>query len=457
MTSQIRRISVDWIGPLMVAIVGVAVVLLNHESPLTAVVLVGAFLAFIALHLVRRDALPVLALWAFITLPLAFSSLGGPLSFYFTPAVLILFVWSYRTLVFGGRRVSLPRGYVAAFFTGLLVLCVGALLGVSPIQSFAWLFVYLVVFGLSPMAASVDGAVNIRALEKSILLAGILVGVVAMAEFLFGVNPWNMMYSQSSQNRVWSVFRAKSSLGHPLQVSLVASSIFGMAIFYFQRYRLLATCALVATTTTVVLTASLTGVIAMISAAGAGIAVVLFSRGRRRIGGAVISSLIGALLLSFVLSGSLLEDRNESGGQGSWNYRAQLFELIVPLFQRAPILGGGAGTSSQVFSALGVGLPLENSALQLLVSTGVSGVTVLLSIVWAAVRAARSGRPEVVAGIVAVVVSLVGFNGLDATPGVLAFLGAMIVLAWSPPYGSNQLAAPSQARSRHSTREVVSR
>lgn len=395
------------------------------------VALVGILLLGVILHLLPIRILPAVALWSYIALPLAFTPLGGPLAYYFTPAVIVLAIWSFRAMSLQGSRKSGSRMYIVIFVMGAVALLVGAATGVNPVQSFSWLAVYVVTFGLVVPAALKEGAIDIRALERALLWAGILLGSVAVGEYVLGANPWNLIYSDETVAREWSVFRARSTMGHPLQLALAASGIFGAALVLLRRHRALAIAALILSALAVMLSASLTGVVAM----GAALAATTLRRtqageSRRRGAVAVSTVVIGCALLVVTLSSDLLETRSAAEGSGSWGYRAVLLDMTVPLFLERPFFGSGAGTSSVIFEQVGIGLPLENSALQLLLSTGLSGLAVLISLAWASARAIRYGSSVALTGIAAVVVSLVGFNGLDATPGVLAFLGIFVVMAW---------------------------
>lgn len=81
----------------------------------------------------------------------------------------------------------------------------------------------------------------------------------------------------------------------------------------------------------------------------------------------------------------------------------------------------------------GIDLPVENSAVQLLVSVGAVGCAlVALALITALVRTVRLQRWELFAALPAYLVSALSFNAWDSNPSSLLPLGLLLFLTWLP-------------------------
>ncbi|MDW5615071.1 O-antigen ligase family protein [Mycolicibacterium sp. D5.8-2] len=401
------------------------------------------------------SALPATALWLLVLLPLNFTGMPQVASSYVTPAVLVIAIWMVRVAL-GNRMLPLLRVRIRGWsiiLPLLALLIVSALLNTGhantaihfissdPGRTPAW----IAVFTICVLAPSVLGQISREdlwpTLQTSFAGIGLFLGVVAAVDFLFHFNPWSAVLNFEVREATWSVFRAKTSLGHPLLTATVASVALVVCVFPAGgiRRRLLwvgAFGALIA----LILSASRGGVVAVGFATFLG---VFASRpsGKQSLShgrGRLVSLIAAATILAIIAFSPLLTRRTGSSeGMDSGTYRINVFVDAIKLILERPMLGFGPGTSNTIFAEHYAGIDrvarLENSALQLLVSVGIpASLLCLLGLGLLIAIAIKRGRAGVVAGIAAFGVSLTGYNALEAIPAILALVAPLLFCAVMP-------------------------
>jgi hypothetical protein len=402
----------------------------------------AALLFLIIAFATKRRFLPVLAMWAFVLLPVGYTALPSVVGRHLTPALLLILIWELRVITRRGRE----RGAHGIFDAGVVVL-LGALvlssfLGESALSSLLWVTVFAVTTVLAARAAIISDVtdLDIGALQRHLLYIGAFIGVVALVELLFQFNPWELIYTELYRDRSWSVARAKASFGHPLVLSLVASAIVASGVAFTVRRPLLLALGMGGAVLGLILSVSRTGLVA--TALGVMIAVVSQSiagaRGARW--RAIVALLLGSGVVILAWNSDLLQDRQSSAdGTGSSTYRDAIFERAVRLIESGGFTGYGPGRSIDVYTQNYPGLILENSALQLVISLGAISILVLLAIILSGIASLRRSRAWAPAGLAAVCVSLSGFNALDGNPAILVVAVPFIVACWAPREDAQQI------------------
>ena len=264
------------------------------------------------------------------------------------------------------------------------------------------------------------------------------------------------MFRTAVNEQAFSFVRTKTSLGHPLITSTVASVALVVSVFPAGRsrewpYRICAVGALAA----VVLSVSRGGLIALICAVTVGMVALLAGerqsggRGRRRLA----SVLLAAAFLASIAGSPLLAERLQStGAQKSADYRFTMLENTGAIVAESPFLGVGPGASDVVYTDL-YGWGMESSALQLVVSVGVPAfVLFVLGLGGIVVVAMRRSRAGASAGIVAFFVAITGFNAINSNPALLALVAPLVFCAVVPllPSKADSDEPPLGGRVRHS-------
>jgi hypothetical protein len=380
--------------------------------------------------------LPGSALVLFLALPTAYLPLPLLLSRFFTPSVIVFAVWAIRVLV--TRRNAQPTafgkwwGRVALGLTCWLLL--GSLTSLSTQRSIAW----VIVFGFTVLAAGAaaiaSGDETRQSFERAWLWSALVFGALGCME---GVTHWNPLASHYEIDGIvitqhWSVYRIETTLGHPLMNALVFATLAaGAGMIALTRPRPLSVAAALCSAGAVTFTASRAGALALVLGIGVGVVCVFFSRTTRPAWR--IAAVLGLVLAAVgVWSSPVLRHREASKeGQVSSADRYGLTDAAWRIVQHDSYAGSGPGTSQRRLEQdEPKTLVLENSPLQLLVSTGVPGALALATLLAGATRTAiRRRRWEGAAALVAAVVVSSGFNGWDQVPVTLVMLGAAIVLA----------------------------
>lgn len=433
--------SIWWASAILVLLGAVAVY--GFVASSGPAVLASTVCAVILMFLVPRNALPAAALWLLVLLPVGYMYIPKVLGQYFAPSVLVIGIWMLR-LAFAHRMIPLLRMPLRGWLISgpFLFLFFASALGSKLLpQSLGW----GVVFTVCVIAPSVLGQICLDdvwpTVRRTFAGIGLFLGVLAASDFVFHFNPWTQFYRYEFLVRagVFSTFRAFTSLGHPLVTSLVASVALVICVFPTgAAKRWFYWLGAIGATTALILSVSRSGVFAV------GLAVIIgvlsgLVRSRQRSGD--MQGRLGVVLITTAISAAvawspLLRRRNESAESvGSANYRSASVDKAMVLIGERPVLGFGPGTSPWVFGDRFRG-PLENSALQLIVSLGIPAFLMLtLGICIIIAVAMRRTRAGAAAGIVAFSVSVVGCNAIDSGPAILGFITPLIVCAVMPQGG----------------------
>lgn len=396
--------------------------------------LAGAVIGVVGLFLLPRNALPALALWVLVLFPIAYMPVPRMVGANLVPALLIIAIWVVRLA--SVQRMSLLlrspiRGWVIA---GPLLVCLfaSAVFTVDLARSLAWIAVFVVcVLGPTLVGQSCVDDVW-PTVRRTLAGIGLFLGVLAASDYFLHFNPWKLLYAE---DRSWSsAFRTSTSLGHPLTTALVAGVALAICVFPSTQNRQWPywVCAAGASVA-LILTVSRSNVFAVGLSAIVGILSAQSGRGRTATRGRLVPLLMIATVFAAVALSPLLSQRNASAeGQSSASYRSQILDAAMSLIAEHPLLGFGPGTSGVVYEVSSYDA-LENSALQLMVSTGLPASLLFFVGLGAVVVAAmRRSRPGVAAGIVAFSISAVGFNLIDSKPGFLVLIAPLIVCAVAP-------------------------
>ncbi|NQX14723.1 O-antigen ligase [Rathayibacter sp. VKM Ac-2857] len=400
---------------------------------LVALGFVGIVGAIVLMFMPRRF-MPALALAVLVVLPVGYMDVPRLIGRYFSPAVIILAVWMIRTVLSTRDAPAAPVRVGTLLWIPILgALAVSVALGLDPFLSVAWVIVALVCVILPYLYGRTRREETWASTQKAYLWIGVFVGALAVLDFVAGFNPWSSLFSYDVTEKVWSVFRTRTSLGHPLVTSTVATVCAMIALFGSDKNRWLRIAALAGSGAAVVLAVSRTGVLAIAIGLALGCLVLLFgsspSQRTRRI--TAFFLMVSALgFLGVVTNSPLLDQRNESsGGVKSSDYREQSTDVALDMIDDNWLIGLGPSNSAAEFSSIFDG-PLENSVFQLLLSLGVPLAALgLTAIVVVVLRVSKRGDAAVAAGIVAFAVSLSGFSAIDVNPALLAFLAPLMFRA----------------------------
>jgi len=428
------------------ALVGMAVAL----ATLPLMLLLGLAGAGALLLLLRERTLWAVALVLFAALPLAYLPVPD-IVLTVSPPALVLLALLLRVLVDRSSpvlRVLSGPAVPVLLLAGWLALTALA----SPYRAITvgWYVSFATLVVLPALLATRDPEVRIVVSRTWIAVAAVL-GMYALAEaFVLQGNPlFGVFYARGDLVQKWSVYRATTSLGHPVSNGSFFAIAVPLALAAALQHRSgLAAAAAVLSAGGVVASGSRSGLAAMLVGAGL---VVLRPIPGRRTGGAPVGKLIGAaaLTLALVLGSAYLAVRDSSSeGSDSAAFRVTQIPVALRGVAASPILGIGPGAASfsqeSLLARIGGAGAFESFWLELVVGAGIPGLVLGAVVVLAALRAAlRSGAPGVAGAVVAWTVSASFVNALEGGRPESLVLGLVLALALSgagrPSAGSGML------------------
>lgn len=418
------------------AVLAVVTVVLG-TGRIGAAVLAG-LLAVLVLSVIPARFLPALclALWALVPRRLTVELLGVDMVF---PLAFIMALWAIRSFRAqrDGQGADKARPVMIALFVVLAIWCVFVtVIGRQWGQSLTWVLAFVLLWAV-PSILSNRRMVN--ALVKTWMVLAVVLGVYALIESAF---QQNFLYGRvidalaGEEAQRWSVYRSSASFGHPLYASLFFSAAFALALGKLietpkKRYAMVALIAALAMVSTV----SRTGIVA---AAVAAAVVLLLAVVRAQISGMAKFGLVvatGAGLLFATTSGAFLERSSSGEASSSSVAREWVFSLAFEASSRTGWIGSGPGTSADTVRALdSFQILVENAYLQLLVSVGIPGLVLFVLILAVSGVVAVSRRTYGALGaLIALAVSIAGFNGLESSPSIMILLGAVSAMIWAGP------------------------
>lgn len=389
--------------------------------------------------LAPRSMLWVLALVLFALVPLSALSVPGVL-LSLTPPALILVVVAVRRLLDESRPPDLRVRPVT-----LLLLAYGGWLAVTVFASdyrsitVGWLLGYGLLVILPALLATTEPRVR-DTLRFTWVGLGAVLGVYALVEtFVLRSNPLLETVPGAGVDQTWSVYRATTTLGHPVSnggfLAIAVPLALGLAIHRRSRLAslaaVLAAGGVVASGTRSAFAAMLVGaaVVALLPAGGA-------TSRRRTLRRVVV--MLGSLPVLLV-GWAYLEVRSTSfEGERSAAFRATQVPIALDSVRDAPVLGTGPGAASFSHEALlervgGAGA-FENYWLELVVGAGVPGLVLgVLVVVAAVVSALRTGAPGVAGAVVTWSVSVTFVNAFEGGRPEFLVLGLVLAMALSTP------------------------
>lgn len=267
------------------------------------------------------------------------------------------------------------------------------------------------------------------------------VGTYAIIEgFLLKRNPLlDWAYLNAGDNSIdqsnWSVYRATTTLGHPLNGGLFLAAAAMFCLHHALGHRRKRDWISVAI---VIAGLGATGSRAALLAFAGGAFILIGHRSITQRKSNVVSTVITLMLVAICLipAASYVGQRAKSAeAADSSAAREVLTTIAFDLFHQHPFIGIGPGTSDvAVASRNSLGLRLENSWLELLVSSGLITVAMFFSIVaWCVYSAFRRRDSGSAAALLVFAVCIGAFNFLEVQRSTLALMGLLFALCRHVP------------------------
>lgn len=413
---------------------------------LFTVTVCGAALAWLPRHW-----LPAMALAAFVLIPVKWLPLPDVLST-LSPGALVLGAWSMRLL----HDKSVLTGHISHKADAWLVgtgIMTAAWLGATtltseaPAVSLGWSVSFVLCVVVPVLLASHERSAGDIVIRTMGVLLGVIGTFAVVETWVLADNPvFAAFYADAgpddSFTQQWSVYRATTSLGHPLVNGAFFCVAMPVTIGHYLRTgqsRWLVAVLLGGLGT--MATGARGGAIAAV----AGVAVTAAVHVRRtglhstaaRIA-AVTAPAAAAVAVVVVLSQRATSDE----GPASFAYRLAILEPGLAMALQSPVFGTGPGTGAYLKSqatTLFAGLPtaesipdlsFENSWLELLIGAGPLGLLLVVAILLLAGWKALAGHHHgVVGGLVGWIIVAGTFNLLDGHRPAHVLLGSLIFAA----------------------------
>lgn len=412
-----------------------------YAAPVVAAVLTALVVLAVGLLGLPRSSLWVVALASYALIPVQWLPLPFPeVATTLSPAVFVVGVLLFRRLLSRTvRRLAPPAASAAILgFGAWLLVCVAA----SPYRavSVGWMVSFGALALLPALLALEDAAARPVIRRAWIVLAACLGGYALVETFLLQANPvFDPLFARASPplEQHWSVYRATTSLGHPVE----NGSFFALAVplavgSVIRRPSPLPLLALALALGGVVSSASRAALVAAV----AGAALVLLAPPWRRGGttrpavrlvGLVVVAMVIALGAVYVSARAASEEASQSS-----SFRGVALRTARAALAESPIVGVGPGAAS--FSrqtelvALGGAGAFESFWLELAVAAGLPGLLLGVGLVLVAVGSAlRAGAPDVAGALLAYVVIASAYNVLEGgRPGHIV-LGLLLAMSFS--------------------------
>lgn len=428
-------------------VVTLSVLLIFNRSSTFGLVLILSVLLLVIAFSLPVKVLPAAALVLYAAVPARLLPDSALVSLMPIGTVLLV-IWRLRLWVLSsiGSRSRSQRGertghdspesthVVAALFAGLFVAwaVISAVVHASGPFAVGWMISFSVAVFV-PLTVR-DASKEAKIVGQTWVGVGAIAGAYAVFEFLTGGSPlfgalYEAVGAQSSQH--WSVYRAEVSFGHPLFAGafLAVATALAAGTWIARGGRLyLAAAALSAAG--VVSTLSRGSMVATIVAVALGLLLATMGRGRGRGGRAAFIALAAAAAIVVVFQLDAFNERaNSVEAELSAGARDTGLTVAIQSAQYSSFLGTGPASSGQTASQFGT-VVIENSFLQVLISLGLPGLLTLVGFLAAVfVVALRAGRLPEASALVALVIALSGFNGIDAVRATHLMLGLVVLLA----------------------------
>ncbi|MGL4340274.1 MAG: hypothetical protein ACRCSP_07620 [Rhodoglobus sp.] len=390
--------------------------------------------------------LPAMALVFFVIIPRAVVPSPGLLKA--IPAFsIIMLIWVIRRLLMSvtraesSRLVLPPRRSLivivvqlsAAFF----VLWALILSSASPARStsFAWMASF-VVGALIPLLV-LDARREAHLVRTAWMICGGAMGGYAVIELVLGQSPlYGALYSALGVPSIqhWSVYRAEASFHHPLYAGAFLSAAAAIAIGHWLTHDRRSSLILgLLSAVGVAATVSRGSILATGIAVGLAVVAAIFTEGRRLVPRLIVVMVLAVAAVFGLLNFAALTSRTDST-EAELSEGARDLGVIIALRAAAAAqwLGSGPGTSG-ISARKFDDVVIENSALQLLISVGIPGLSFIALLVAALViNSLKSRDLASAAGLIAYTVSILGFNAIDAIRGMHLLVGLLFLITLNP-------------------------
>lgn len=397
--------------PVVAVLVGVGIA--THPIPTLAIFL-GLF-GLGVLFVVPPDTLPLLAMCVFCLIPV--NDLPLPSVFRaMSPGVIIFAVWLLRRT----RRQVVPVPRLTKYSAYFVFLCLltTTIFTISLSRSLVWTFAFTASV-LLPIFVGGFTAKEGRLIVVGLIALATCLSCFAIAEYMLRNNPlFGHLYAEAPYPLLqhWSTYRVTTTLGHPLNNALVFAAAAAAAFAAYLETKL--TRFLLAFMLTLI-GVFLSGSRGALELTPIVIVVVMVSYIRARKGplrglGRVVVLIAASVVVAGALYAQTIGARAESGeARSSTNARYEDIRVGMARAEQLHFLGSGPGTSNSAknegVETIGDSrLVIENSYIQLFVSIGIPGLTLVLLLFGSLVRDGLKRR---------------------ALPAAAAFLSTILVIA----------------------------
>ena len=431
-------LAVGFVGAIAVAMLRVVEepsVALALAIPLMTVLAVGLFV--IPVHMLPSVVLVVLAL-----IPTRLVPSSGPFNA-LPPLAIVMGVWVLRRWVLdhrGTRSRQLPAlttigPRLAVYATAIML--VGWLI-VSTIReggsetTVGWTLSF-VASALLPLLIF-DAREEAALLRRVVMIVGAAVGAYIFVEMTLGMSPVYGIVTLllgSEPSFGFAVYRARGAFSHPLFAGafLTIPALVGIGTWLKTGRTWTLLCGLLAAAG-VLGTVSRGSILAI--GVGVGIAIVIAPfflgwKNLKRCGALLGLAVVGGIgILNFA---PLLERSGSIESRLSADVRDRAVTVAMDAAAYGHWFGTGPGTSGAT-GRLFDSIVIENSMLQLLISIGIPGLVLfvlfVVSLIWCAWSRGDLG---IGLAIIAYMVSITGFNSLDAVRNMHILIGLLVLLA----------------------------
>lgn len=425
------------LGLLYLVALGAVFLLLLRDSWL-GLAAIACLLSIAVLMAVPRSWLPGLALATFALVPITYSPMVNPvIGRFMSPALLVVVVWLLRT-IFAMRAARTPTLWLS--IGGLLVCWVSVTTAWSldTQRSLLWTTTFCLVAVVPVLLGTKNDSATASSLSKTWLWLGLILGAMAIVEGVTQQSFLAAVYQGTDTSRIgitqnWSSIRSTTTLGHPLMNAtfFAAAASYALMNASLTKSKLALFSGLVASAG-LIFTLSRSGVVALAVGLALGTVAVFASRKMAFSRKLTFISIATAVAIA-VIASPLVQARSDSSeGSNSARLREVLFKAGLNIAAQDNYLGSGAGTSNIRSSLAGIRLPLENSYVGVLVSTGAVGLFLLIALFAIAIlKAVKHGRFDAAAGMTAFCVQIGAYPLVDNVPIAVLMFGTLAYLGFS--------------------------
>ena len=376
-----------------------------------------------------------LSIWAF--LPTEYISLN-PFQNFLNPASLLLLVLLVKT------NAKVKGKSLAVFFLFFGYLMVATLYSIDPVRSAAWSFQVTLLLYVAFSSYEIVKSINPETVLKALAIVCSFLFIVAVLEYLRSKSliyngSFFPDYYESWKWEYFSVFRIRTTLGHPLNNGLffaVAALIFLRSGVVKGSSRIFVVLVLICAVA-VFLSASRSALATL-----AGSAILLFLFDWRKVAFQVklwlvlLTPTVFTIFAQSTFFTRIFSRNGSNEGVESSLYRSDLLQWSRYFTQDYFFQGVGPGASDKIWPTFGSNNPLENGFFQLWVSLGLIPTVVCLCFVTALlVRQLKTNLTSLLC-LMPAIAYLPLTNFMDSCSSFMSFISLFIVISLFPQVGS---------------------